>query len=102
MNTAAAHIDMKDLGAAEPAAAPIRTTGFVAAPRRRQRPVRRTPWLAQAPVQRALLPLLVALVLLGAWQAWVVMAGVPAYLVPSPTRIASTLVEDFALLTGAL
>ncbi len=110
MNTATAHIDMKDLGAAAPShahapahdPAPIRTTGFAAAPRRRQRPVRRTPWLALPAVQRALLPVLVALVLLGAWQAWVVTADVPAYLVPSPTRIATTLVDDFALLTGAL
>jgi NitT/TauT family transport system permease protein len=102
MNTATAHVDMKGLNPVEAEPAPIRTTGFVAAPKRRQRPARRTPWLALPAVQRAVLPVLVAALLLGIWQAWVVWADVPAYLVPSPTRIAATLVEDFWLLTGAL
>ncbi|TAK95119.1 MAG: ABC transporter permease subunit, partial [Aquabacterium sp.] len=41
-------------------------------------------------------------ILLGIWQAWVVIEDVPAYLVPSPWLIAQTLVKDWALLSGAL
>lgn len=48
------------------------------------------------------LPLWVAAVLLGGWQAWTTMAEVPAYLVPSPWLIAQTLVSDAPLLLGAL
>ncbi len=48
------------------------------------------------------LPLWVAAVLLGSWQAWTTMAEVPAYLVPSPWLIAQTLVSDAPLLLGAL
>ena len=51
---------------------------------------------------RTIWPSLVALVLLGLWQAWAVMAEVPSYLVPSPWLIAQTLVKDWALLSGAL
>lgn len=51
---------------------------------------------------RALWPALVALILLGVWQVWTVMAEVPAYLVPSPLLIAETLVKDWGLLSSAL
>ena len=68
-----------------------------AAPRRRA-----TPWLQRPAVQRVLLPLGVAAVLLGLWQAWVTAAAIPAYLVPSPLLIGQTLVADWALLAGAL
>ncbi len=51
---------------------------------------------------RTIWPSLVALVLLGLWQAWAVLAEVPSYLVPSPWLIAQTLVKDWALLSGAL
>jgi NitT/TauT family transport system permease protein len=50
----------------------------------------------------ALLPLLMFALLLGIWQAWTVLAEVPAYLVPSPWLIAQTLVQDWALLSSAL
>lgn len=53
-------------------------------------------------MQRSLPPLIVAALLLAGWQAWVSLAGVPAYLVPSPWRIAQTLVTDWDLLAGAL
>lgn len=43
----------------------------------------------------------VGLLLVGAWQAWVTLAEVPAYLVPSPWRVAQTLVEDWHLLAPA-
>ncbi len=54
------------------------------------------PWLT-----RSGLPLLVAAVLLGVWQAWTTLAEVPAYLVPSPWLVAQTLVKDWALLGTA-
>jgi len=47
-------------------------------------------------------PLAVAAVLLGAWQAAVTAYDVPAYIVPSPTRIAQALWEDRALLLASL
>lgn len=63
---------------------------------------RPTPWLHRPAVQKVALPLLVATVLLGLWQGWVVLAQVPAYLVPSPSLIVTTLVADWGLLAGAL
>jgi NitT/TauT family transport system permease protein len=47
-------------------------------------------------------PALIAVLLLGTWQALVTAYDVPAYLVPSPWRIAQTLVADRALLADAL
>lgn len=52
-------------------------------------------------LQRWALPLALAALLLGAWQAWVTLADVPAYVVPSPTQIARTLVDDWAILGPA-
>ncbi|HVY05578.1 MAG TPA: ABC transporter permease [Burkholderiales bacterium] len=40
--------------------------------------------------------------LLLAWQAWVTVYDVPAYIVPSPLNIFSTLVRDWGLLSGSL
>lgn len=57
----------------------------------------RAPWLRLP----WLLPLCVAALLLGAWQAWVTLAGIPPYLLPSPWRIAQTLHSDWALLGAA-
>lgn len=51
---------------------------------------------------RWIAPLVVALLLIGLWQAWTTLADVPAYLVPSPWVIAQTLVTDWALLCSAL
>jgi len=53
-------------------------------------------------VQRFAYPVLVAVVLLTLWQGLVTAFKVPHYLVPSPARVASTLVDDAALLFGAL
>ena len=47
-------------------------------------------------------PVTVAIVALAVWQALVVAWGVPAYLVPSPLRVAQTLVADRALLLESL
>lgn len=53
-------------------------------------------------IQRVLFPALVAIVLLGLWQALVVAFKVPPFLVPSPVRVAEVLVTDSGLLFGAL
>jgi NitT/TauT family transport system permease protein len=47
-------------------------------------------------------PVVVAVVALSIWQALVVAWDVPAYLVPSPLRVAQTLVADRALLFDSL
>lgn len=51
---------------------------------------------------RSTWPLLVAVVLLGVWQAWTQVAEVPSYLVPSPLLIGQTLIKDWGLLGSAL
>ncbi|MGL6111498.1 MAG: ABC transporter permease [Rubrivivax sp.] len=57
---------------------------------------------ARPPIQRVLYPLLVALLLIGLWQWWVTAFEIPTFLVPSPLRVAQTLVSDAGLLFGAL
>ena len=52
--------------------------------------------------QKVFYPLLVAVVLIALWQGLVVAFEVPVFLVPSPARVAQTLVADAALLFGAL
>ena len=47
-------------------------------------------------------PIVVALLALAAWQLLVTAYDVPAYLVPSPVRVARTLVDDWPLLSRAL
>ena len=53
-------------------------------------------------VLRYAAPLLVAVVLLALWQIVIDAYDVPAYLVPSPARIAQTLLTDRALLFASL
>ncbi len=53
-------------------------------------------------VQRVFYPLVVAVFLLAAWQGLVVAFDIQPFLVPSPLRVAQTLVIDAALLFGAL
>ena len=57
-----------------------------------------------APVRalRFAAPLLVAVLVLGAWQGLVTAYDVPAYLVPSPLLVLQTLVADRALLFASL
>jgi len=62
----------------------------------------RPPLLHRPQVQRVFYPVLVAVLLLGLWQGWVVAFQIPHYLVPSPLRVAGVLVTDAALLFGAL
>ena len=56
----------------------------------------------RAHLMRVLAPIALAVVLLAAWQIAVVLYDVPPYLVPSPLRIAQTMVEDRGLLLGSL
>ena len=51
---------------------------------------------------RVLYPLLVAVVLLGAWQGAVTAWEIPPYLVPSPLLVLQTLMADGAVLGAAL
>ena len=60
------------------------------------------PWLQQPRVQRILYPSLVAILVIGAWQAIVTGFKLPPYLVPSPLATAQTLVTDWVALGGAL
>jgi len=62
----------------------------------------RTPLLLRPRVQQVVYPLLVLLVLLGAWQGTVDALELPAYLVPSPILMFKTLVEDAGMLMPAL
>jgi NitT/TauT family transport system permease protein len=61
-----------------------------------------TPRDSDSRALRIAAPLLVAAVLLGLWQTAVVAYDVPAYLVPSPTRIGATLWQDRVLLMASL
>ncbi len=51
---------------------------------------------------QVLWPAALAVLLIALWQGTVVAFDVPPFLVPSPLRVAQTLVEDAALLFGAL
>ena len=53
-------------------------------------------------MQQVVWPVLLAGVLLGLWQALVVLWDVPAYLVPSPVRVAQAMVADATMLSSAL
>jgi NitT/TauT family transport system permease protein len=46
-------------------------------------------------------PLIVAACVLGAWQLWTTWFEVPIYLVPSPLKVAQTLITDWPLLAPA-
>src|SRR5438132_13092210 len=51
---------------------------------------------------RLVAPLLLGVVLLGAWQLLCSALHVPEYLVPAPTDIGATLASDWSLLAGSL
>ena len=53
-------------------------------------------------VLRIVAPIALAALLLAAWQIAVVAYDVPAYLVPSPLRVAQAMIEDRALLLASL
>lgn len=58
--------------------------------------------LANPAVIRVVAPLAVGLVLLAIWQLVCTFFDVPAYLIPAPSLIARTLVEDWPVLSAAL
>jgi len=60
------------------------------------------PLLHDRRVQRVLLPLAVALVLLSAWQWLVVALELPPYVLPTPLQIMATLWTDAGMLSSAL
>ena len=51
---------------------------------------------------QAAIPIVMLALLLGAWQAYVVLANVPHYILPSPTQIAAAFGEDHSTLLRAL
>lgn len=53
-------------------------------------------------IARWTLPSLVLVLLIGGWQAYVTLAEVPHYILPSPLLIAQTMVKDWAILWPAL
>ena len=53
-------------------------------------------------VVMALLPFLVGLAVLAAWEAVVRIDAIPVYVLPGPLRIAGKLVEDWSTLSGSL
>src|SRR5262249_32783327 len=60
---------------------------------------------SEKPYSRALrigAPALIAVLVVGAWQALVVAYDVPPYIVPSPMLVARTLVADRTLLASSL
>src|SRR5689334_21614055 len=64
---------------------------------------RRTEWRAQRHrLLQVLAPLAVAVIVLCAWQAFVELSDMPPYIVPSPARVALTLVGDRTLLLDSL
>jgi NitT/TauT family transport system permease protein len=64
---------------------------------------RRTEWRAHRHrLLQVLAPLAVAVIVLCAWQAFVELSDMPPYIVPSPARVALTLVGDRTLLLDSL
>jgi NitT/TauT family transport system permease protein len=52
--------------------------------------------------QRVLLPVIVAIFLIGVWHGLVKVFDIPVYLVPSPADVVAALINDWGLLSGAL
>jgi len=53
-------------------------------------------------IARWTLPSLVLFIVIGGWQAWVTLAQVPHYIMPSPVLVAQTLVQDWQVLWPAM
>jgi NitT/TauT family transport system permease protein len=51
--------------------------------------------------QRVLLPVIVAIILIGVWHGLVKVFDIPVYLVPSPADVVEALINDWGLLGGA-
>lgn len=63
---------------------------------------RPAPWAQSERFMQVAAPLVVGLLLLALWEGLCRAWAVPEYLVPSPSRIAQALHEDFGLLMGSL
>ncbi|KQV29089.1 ABC transporter ATP-binding protein [Rhizobium sp. Root73] len=69
--------------------------------------LKRLPFPARKPVLHNLAPRLLVriagfLILIVAWQLYVILAGVPAYILPSPLAVANSIVTDWPILAPAL
>lgn len=63
-------------------------------------PRRVPPWHERLSVRLGA-PALVGIILLAAWEAWVLYAKLPPYILPAPSLVASTLVEQLSTLAPA-
>jgi len=66
----------------------------------RRRPRHREGWPLRAWAARVLLPLAVALLVLGGWQLYVAVSGINEILLPPPTKVASAAWSDRSLLAA--
>ena len=67
-----------------------------------ERTVSRSALTARGGIARWVVPLVIGLIALLAWEATVRIREVPAYIIPAPSLIATTLVADWAILWPAL
>jgi NitT/TauT family transport system permease protein len=51
---------------------------------------------------KVVLPIIVFAMMIGAWEAYVRIQGVPPYILPAPSLIAATIVSDWPLLSASL
>lgn len=51
---------------------------------------------------RMAMPLLVGLILLGAWETWVTMADIPRFVLPAPSAIGAAMAENYTTLQMSL
>jgi NitT/TauT family transport system permease protein len=68
----------------------------------RPQPTAAPPRASGVRVLRVLVPVAMLALLVIAWQAWVAAFNVPDYIVPSPLRVAQSMVEDWGILFAAL
>lgn len=65
-------------------------------------PERRILGLGASTWPSVIAPLVVGIIVLGAWQATVTLKGIPSYVLPGPLLIGQTLVADWPTLAGSL
>jgi len=64
--------------------------------------VKATPWIANPARHRIIIPLVIAIVLVVAWQLVLTALKVPAYLIPTPVMMFTALIQDWGVLGPAL
>lgn len=52
--------------------------------------------------QRWIIPLALFIVVIAMWEIWVRVAQIPHYILPTPSRVAATLIEDWPVLSSSL